>query len=355
MHNYMKVTDAVYQKIKIAKIQKNRFKIRPLDEETVTNLMISIENIGLLQPISVRNIDNIYELVFGVHRLEACKRLGWTEINAFILEITEQESFLVQIAENIQRNQLINPVEEGRGYKELLKQGWTLTRIAKKIGMSDSYVFDRINLFDNLDLGLQEAVSKNPKELISVSHAIRIASIKNKETQRELAKAIKKERLSVHQLEKIISQYKLDKHHRRDIDFITEMYNTHPIWKWKNGFFEGPEARVCVLRTESLNLLLEMMGEKSLKAGKLIATKLRSLMPKEVISSNNLEPLISEFNKRTGFGFARLKDGNIELMNPAIEDHNFLMGYIEGLLGIKINKIEKKNNTLILTLQSPHV
>ncbi|MEM4246415.1 MAG: ParB/RepB/Spo0J family partition protein, partial [Candidatus Bathyarchaeia archaeon] len=300
----MQATGTECVKIDISNIRNNRFKIRPLDEQTVANLMTSIQNIGLLQPISVRRVEGGFELIFGMHRLEACRRLGWKDISATIMEISEQESFLVQIAENLQRNQVINPVEEGRGYKELLNQGWTLTRIAKKIGMSDSYVFDRINLVDNLEPSLREKLEKNPKEFLSVSHAIRIASLKSKETQIELAKAVKKERLSVHQLERLIARYKLDKSHRHDIDFITEMYNTHPIWKWKDGFFEGPESRVCVLRADSLNLLLQFIGDKAYKAGQLCARSLRSLILRKLGNSQiDLKALINEFNKRTGFGF----------------------------------------------------
>ncbi|MEM2921766.1 MAG: ParB/RepB/Spo0J family partition protein, partial [Candidatus Bathyarchaeia archaeon] len=119
----MQATGTECVKIDISNIRNNRFKIRPLDEQTVANLMTSIQNIGLLQPISVRRVEGGFELIFGMHRLEACRRLGWKDISATIMEISEQESFLVQIAENLQRNQVINPVEEGRGYKELLNQG----------------------------------------------------------------------------------------------------------------------------------------------------------------------------------------------------------------------------------------
>ncbi|MEM2921765.1 MAG: hypothetical protein QXF26_05545, partial [Candidatus Bathyarchaeia archaeon] len=234
---------------------------------------------------------------------------------------------------------------------------WTLTRIAKKIGMSDSYVFDRINLVDNLEPSLREKLEKNPKEFLSVSHAIRIASLKSKETQIELAKAVKKERLSVHQLERLIARYKLDKSHRHDIDFITEMYNTHPIWKWKDGFFEGPESRVCVLRADSLNLLLQFIGDKAYKAGQLCARSLRSLILRKLGNSQiDLKALINEFNKRTGFGFASLKDDTIELKNPAIEDHNFLKGYFEGLFNVKVNSIKEhtRQNLLVFNL-TPHV
>jgi ParB/RepB/Spo0J family partition protein len=351
----MLTTAASCVMVEISKIRRPRFKLRVLDEALVANLMKSIEALGLLQPISVRKAGDSYELIFGVHRLEACKRLGWRYIPAIVMDIPEDESFLARVAENLQRNHVINAVEEGRGYKELLKKGWTLTRIAKKIGMSDSYVFDRINLYDNLDPSLKEELAKNPNGFMSVSHAVRIASIKNRETQRELAKAVEKEKLSVRQLEKIIQRYRLDKEPHEDVSLLVEMYNTHPIWKWKNGFFEGPEERVCVLRVSTLNTLLDFASDKCLKIGKICGSRLNSLISRSLPENHALEYKIREFNKRTGFGYLRLKNGVLELVNPAIESLDFVKGYLEGLLEINVEEMERKDDRLIIYFNSTRV
>jgi ParB family chromosome partitioning protein len=90
------------QSIPIASIRiENR--LRPLDSAKVAELAASIAELGLLQPIGIRPDGT---LVYGYHRLEACKQLGWTEIPAVVVDGDDLRAELAEISENLIRNEL---------------------------------------------------------------------------------------------------------------------------------------------------------------------------------------------------------------------------------------------------------
>ncbi|MEM3151738.1 MAG: ParB N-terminal domain-containing protein, partial [Candidatus Bathyarchaeia archaeon] len=91
--------------VEVSKIIPNKFKVRELDETVVKELMDSIKINGLLQPIMVRPIEAGigYEIIFGLHRFEAVKRLGLKLIPAIITSVSDEEALLMNIIENLQR------------------------------------------------------------------------------------------------------------------------------------------------------------------------------------------------------------------------------------------------------------
>lgn len=144
--------------------------LRVIDQARVSELAKSIESSGLLQPILVRPVESIYEVVFGHHRLEACKRLGWESIPAVIREMSDDDSFLNKVVENLQRNEEINPLAEANGYITLINHGWTINSIAAKIGKSDSYVSDRIGLIRRLHPIIARRIMFNGNGHLKPSH-----------------------------------------------------------------------------------------------------------------------------------------------------------------------------------------
>ena len=90
--------------IEVDRIRPGEFSLRDLDDAVVEGLARSIEGVGLLQPVVVRPLGDGYELVFGLHRLEACRRLGWKKIPARVKEVSDEEAFLLNMVENLQRN-----------------------------------------------------------------------------------------------------------------------------------------------------------------------------------------------------------------------------------------------------------
>lgn len=196
---------AIVHEIPIDKIRANRFRLRELNENIVREMANSIRSKGLLQPIMVRRVNGEFEVIFGLHRLEACKRLGWKHVPAVIMDLSEEEAFLTCVIENLQRNIKINPLAEAQGYKLLISKGWTPHEIAQKIGKSDSYVYDRLRLLSRLHPAIRRQLSThvcrgNP---ITPSHAERLALLHNQKLQLKLAKLIKEKRISVRQLERL--------------------------------------------------------------------------------------------------------------------------------------------------------
>ena len=190
--------------IPVDRVKPSSFTLRDLDEAAVEELAGSIKASGLLQPIMVKPTGDGYELVFGLHRLAACKRLGWKKIPAFVKHISSEDAFLTGLIENIQRNIRINPVAEARGYKLLMAKGWTSHEIAKRIGKSDSYVYDRLRVLDRLHPTIQrELVTHVCKSPITPSHAERLTLIEDMKLQLKLAELVREKHLSVRQLERL--------------------------------------------------------------------------------------------------------------------------------------------------------
>jgi len=185
-------------------IRPSSFRLRPLDMKTVRDLMSSIKSKGMLQPIMVRPAGKNYEVVFGLHRLEACRRLGLRKIPAIIKRYAQDESFLTQIVENLQRNIFIDPIQEAEGYRSLIKKGWTITEIAYSIGKSDNYVSDRLKILKKLNPIIAKKIKPPGKGPITISHAEQLALITDPSKQLRLARMISKKGLSVRELESLM-------------------------------------------------------------------------------------------------------------------------------------------------------
>ncbi len=113
----------------------------------MSGLMVSIQDKGLLEPIIVRPAGDGFEVVAGMRRYDACKRLGWRRVPAHVVELDDREAFEVSLLENIQRETL-NPIEEAgafRNYVEEFGYGGE-TELARRIGKSQEYVSKRIGL-----------------------------------------------------------------------------------------------------------------------------------------------------------------------------------------------------------------
>jgi ParB family chromosome partitioning protein len=195
----------VIRDIDIQEILPTTVSLRHLDETTVAELMQSIRLNGLLQPITVRPANQKpYRLVFGSHRLEAARRLGWKRIPAIVRNISDEESFLMNITENLQRNVYVSPIAEARGYKQLISKGWTISEIAGRIGKSDSYVCNRMRVLERLHPELRRQLEfPRGNSPLTLSHAEHLSTIQEPSRQLELARLVHKRNLSLHELEKL--------------------------------------------------------------------------------------------------------------------------------------------------------
>jgi ParB family chromosome partitioning protein len=180
-----------------------RYLLRPTNDKVVAELKRSIESTGILQPIVVRRDGTAYEVVFGNHRLEACRRLGISQIRAIVKPFNDEEAFLAQVSENLIRNTYIDPVEEAKGYKMLVSKGWTINAIGRRVGKCDSYISERLGVLDNLSDRVRSHVSHG---LLTPSHAELLSRIRDHDLQNYFAELVRKRRLSVRSLENILKR-----------------------------------------------------------------------------------------------------------------------------------------------------
>ncbi|MGE4214595.1 MAG: ParB/RepB/Spo0J family partition protein [Anaerotignaceae bacterium] len=117
------------------------------NKEALEELVNSIKEFGVMQPVTVRLINgHCYELVCGERRLRAAKLAGLATIPAIAININDNKSALIAITENIQRQNL-NYIEEALGYQSLIEDyGLTQEEVAQKLGKSQSSIANKIRI-----------------------------------------------------------------------------------------------------------------------------------------------------------------------------------------------------------------
>lgn len=114
-------------------------------DQPLSELGASLQAVGLLSPITVRPRGKRFELVAGGRRLAAAGRIGWTEISAFVRELTDEQAIAVRIIENDQREDL-HPLDQAASYVQLQKLGHSLTAIAEMVSRPEAHVYDRLRV-----------------------------------------------------------------------------------------------------------------------------------------------------------------------------------------------------------------
>ena len=197
------------EKINILEIDINLIKPnikqprKTFNEYSLNELSDSIKNYGVLQPIIVKQIDDVYQIVAGERRWRASKIAGLKKIPVLIKNIDEIESFETALIENLQREDL-NPIEEARGYKSLLeKLSLSQEEIAKKVGKNRSTISNSLRLL-NLDERVQDFVVQNE---LTNGHARAILGILDKDEQFDISKKIINEKLSVRETERLVKKF----------------------------------------------------------------------------------------------------------------------------------------------------
>ncbi|MBT8036019.1 MAG: ParB/RepB/Spo0J family partition protein [Verrucomicrobiae bacterium] len=163
-------------------------------------LMESIRQHGIIQPLIVRKVDGMLELIAGERRWRASKELGLTEVPIRIREATDHEVLEMALIENIQRKDL-DPIEEAKGYVRLAKEfDLKQETIAKRVGKSRAAVANAMRLTE-LDPSVQDHVAHGR---LSVGHAKAILGVKDHESQRLIADQVLKKSLTVRAAEKLV-------------------------------------------------------------------------------------------------------------------------------------------------------
>lgn len=188
------------EEIEIDRIVPNPNQPRKdFNEEELADLADSIRREGLLQPVLVRPKDGDYQIVAGERRWQASKIAGLTSIPVRIVEMDDERTLRVALIENLQRTDL-NPIEEARGYKDLMDKGsLTQAELAAAVSKSRSAIANTLRLLD-LPKAVQEYIYDGS---ITAGHARAILSIPEEEKKINLANKIIAEHLSVRDAETI--------------------------------------------------------------------------------------------------------------------------------------------------------
>lgn len=171
-------------------------------EENLDELVDSIREHGVIQPLIVRDVDGKYELIAGERRWRASTKLGLEEVPVILRDASDRDVLEMALIENLQREDL-DPLEEAEAYARLAKDfGLKQEQIAQRVGKNRATVSNSMRLLD-LDKAVQTLVSQR---LISSGHAKAILGVKTKAEQRLLADMVVKKKLNVRDTEKLVSE-----------------------------------------------------------------------------------------------------------------------------------------------------
>ncbi|MFI7430999.1 ParB/RepB/Spo0J family partition protein [Micromonospora sp. NPDC049836] len=197
------VPGARFAEIPVDAIVPNQKQPRQVfDEDALEELKTSIQEVGFLQPIVVRQLDSEkYELVMGERRWRAAQAVGRDSIPAIVRDTKDDAMLRDALLENIHRANL-NPLEEAAAYQQLLEEfGATHEELARRIGRSRPQISNTIRLM-NLPAQVQRRVAAG---VLSAGHARALLSLDDTEAQEQLAKRIVAEGISVRATEELVA------------------------------------------------------------------------------------------------------------------------------------------------------
>lgn len=170
------------------------------DTVSMDELSSSIEEFGIIQPITVRKIFDGYEIIAGERRFRAAEELGFDTIPAIVINADEEKSALISLLENLQREDL-SFFEIAEGYKKLIhEKGMTQEELAKRIGKSQSTIANKLRL-----LRLPPRIRRLVREYsLTERHARALLHLSDEEKQLKAAKQICKRNLNVAQTEELV-------------------------------------------------------------------------------------------------------------------------------------------------------
>ena len=197
--------------IDVNEIRPSRYQPRiRFDEESLNELAQSIKESGLIQPITVREQDDYYEIIAGERRYRACILAGYKKVPCYILSPTEEQAAQMALVENVQREDL-SAIEEAKSYVQIMRQAnMTQEQMAEKIGKSQSAIANKIRLL-NLPEEIQEGVISGQ---ITERHARALLTVPE-ERQKEVYQKVLESGMNVRETENYIERAGKQKKTRR--------------------------------------------------------------------------------------------------------------------------------------------
>lgn len=202
-HELGAVDGARFAEVRVDAVRPNPRQPRQVfDEEAMSELVHSIREVGLLQPVVVREVTGGgYELIMGERRLRAAKSAGLEQLPAIVRQTGDDDLLRDALLENLHRAEL-NPLEEAAAYEQLLNDfGCTHDELAQRIGRSRPQISNMLRLM-KLSPGVQRRVAAG---VLTAGHARALLGVTEEERQERLAQRVVAEGLSVRALEEIVT------------------------------------------------------------------------------------------------------------------------------------------------------
>lgn len=189
--------------VQIDNIRPNVYQPRKyFNKEALEELSQSIKQYGVIQPITVRRLGNVFELVAGERRWRASKLAGLKKVPCAIVDITNTESAEIALLENLQREDL-NFIEEAQAYYNLINDHkFTQEKLAERMGKKQSTIANKLRLLKLSD----EVRSKCLEGNLTERHTRALLSLPTEQLQLEIVEMIVKDSLNVKKSEEVINK-----------------------------------------------------------------------------------------------------------------------------------------------------
>jgi ParB family chromosome partitioning protein len=192
-------------RITVGQIRKSPWQPRHVfEQEALSDLIASVRERGVLQPLLVRRSGDHFELIAGERRLRAATEAGLIDVPAIVMEVTDREALEIALVENLQRSDL-NLIEEAEGYRALAdKFQMTQEQIATRVGKARPTIANAMRLLELPDPVKQLVAEKR----LSPGHAKVLLGLENRHEMELLAARAVGEDLSVRTVENIVARTK---------------------------------------------------------------------------------------------------------------------------------------------------
>lgn len=242
-------------------LQPNPLQPRGLiSPESLTDLVNSIREQGILEPIVVAKTPAGYQIIAGERRWRASRILGLAKVPVIIKETTPQGMLEMSIVENVQREDL-NPIERAQAYKRLIDEfNISVTEVAKRVGKSLPYISNSIRLLTLPD-AIKDALAAG---VITEGHVRPLISIGDPKLMLQAFKRILVEGISVRGAEEVARQLKSveqqkEPHKRRDKMYIPELDEKATLIKQSRGY---DAVRIDQSRVKAI-IKIEIKGDEN--------------------------------------------------------------------------------------------
>ncbi len=251
--------------IEIAKIFANPNQPRrDFNEEALRELADSISELGVIQPITLRKMeDDTYQIIAGERRFRASQLAGKTTIPAYILKADDEDTMEMALIENIQREDL-NPLEIALAYQQLIEQhNLSQEQLSKRVGKGRATIANFLRLL-RLPGTIQVALKE---KRIDMGHAKALLSLDSHSDQLDIFHEIEKNHYSVREVEEIVKEVKEGKS-GQSTEKKTEGKKQdavyHQLKKHLTQFFQTPVQLTCSAKGSG-KISIKFKDEKELE------------------------------------------------------------------------------------------